>query len=100
MIYKEFQPDKLQTNFIKNYWCLENTTTEQLDFTILLDGCYYLIVSIDNYKQEEILLTELWTKQVEVFIEPNRELFKIRFKLLADAFILQQIFQLFATVNK
>ena len=90
MIYKEFQPDKLLTDFVKNYWWFENSTTEQLDFTILPDGCFDLIVSFDNYKQEEISLTGLWTKQVEVSIEPNRQLFGIRFKLLAVDYILQQ----------
>jgi AraC-like DNA-binding protein len=90
VIYKEFQPDKLLTNFVKNYWWFENSTTEQLDFTILPDGYFDLIVSFDNYKQEEISLTGLWTKQVEVSIEPNRQLFGIRFKLLAVDYILQQ----------
>lgn len=90
MIYKEFQPDKLLNNFVKNYWWFENPTTEQLDFTILPDGCFDLIVSFNNYKQEEISLTGLWTKQVEVSIEPNRQLFGIRFKLLAVDYILQQ----------
>lgn len=90
MIYKEFQPDKLLTDFVKNYLWFENSTTEQLDFTILPDGCFDLIVSFDNYKQQEISLTGLWTKQVEVSIEPNRQLFGIRFKLLAVDYILQQ----------
>lgn len=90
MIYKQFQPDKLLTNFVKNYWWFENSTTKQLDFTILPDGCFDLIVSFDNYKQEEISLAGLWIKQVEVSIEPNRQLFGIRIKLLAVDYILQQ----------
>jgi AraC-like DNA-binding protein len=90
MIYKEFQPNKLLTDFVKNYWWFENSTTEQLDFTILPDGCFDLIISFENYKQQEISLTGLWTKQVEVSIEPNRQLFGIRFKLLAVDYILQQ----------
>jgi AraC-like DNA-binding protein len=90
MIYKEFQPDKLLSDFVKNYWWFDNSTTQQLDFTILPDGCFDLIVSFDNYQQEEISLTGLWTKQVDVSIEPNRQLFGIRFKLLAVDYILQQ----------
>ena len=89
MIYKEFQPDKLLTNFVKEYWWFDNSTTQQLDFTILPDGCFDLIVSLNNYKQEGISLTGLWTKQVEVSIEPNQQLFGIRFKLLAVDYILQ-----------
>ena len=90
MIYKEFQPDKLLTDFVKNYWWFDNSTTQQLDFTILPDGCFDLIVSLDNHQQDEISLTGLWTKQVDVCIEPNRQLFGIRFKLLAVDYILQQ----------
>ena len=90
MIYKEYQPDKLLTDFVKNYWWFDNSTTQQLDFTILPDGCFDLIVSFDNYQQEEISLTGIWTKQVEVSIEPNKQLFGIRFKLLSVDYILQQ----------
>ncbi|MEZ0131387.1 DUF6597 domain-containing transcriptional factor, partial [Flavobacterium sp. LBUM151] len=90
MIYKEFYPDKLLTDFVKNYWWFDNCTTQQLDFTILPDGCFDLIVSFDSYQQQDISLTGLWTKQVEVSIEPKTQLFGIRFKLLAVDYILQQ----------
>ncbi|WP_428740207.1 DUF6597 domain-containing transcriptional factor [Tenacibaculum sp.] len=90
MIYKEFEPDKLLTDFVKNYWWFDNSTNNKLDFTILPDGCFDLIVSFDNYQQKEISLTGLWTKQVDVSIEPNKQLFGIRFKLLAVDYILQQ----------
>lgn len=90
MIYKEFKPDKLLTDFVKNYWWFDNSTNQQLDFTILPDGCFDLIISFDSYQQDEISLTGIWTKQVEVSIEPNRQLFGIRFKLLAVDYILQQ----------
>ncbi len=90
MIYKEFQPNQLLSEFVKNYWWFDNSTTQQLDFTILPDGCFDLIISFDNYEKYEISLTGLWTKQVEVSIVPNRQLFGIRFKLLAVDYILQQ----------
>lgn len=89
MIYKEFQPDTLLVDFVKCYWWFDNSKNQQLDYTILPDGCFDLIVSFDNYHQKEISLTGLWTKQVEVSIEPNRQLFGIRFKLLAVDYILQ-----------
>lgn len=90
MIYREFQTDKLLTDYVKNYWWFDNSTSQHLDFTILPDGCFDLIVSFDCYEQDEISLTGLWTKQVEVSIEPNIQLFGIRFKLLAVDYILQQ----------
>ncbi|KAF2333531.1 DUF6597 domain-containing transcriptional factor [Flavobacterium ginsenosidimutans] len=90
MIYKEFIPNKLLADFVKNYWWFENSTNQQLDFTILPDGCFDLIISFDSYHQKEISLTGLWTKQVEVSIAPNTQLFGVRFKLLAVDYILQQ----------
>lgn len=90
MIYQEFQPDLLLDNFVKSYWWFDNSTPGQLDFTILPDGCFDLIISFNDYKQNEISLTGLWTKQVEVSIEPNTQLFGIRFKLLAVDYVLQQ----------
>jgi hypothetical protein len=95
MIYKEFQPDKGLTDFVKNYWWFDNSRSHQLDFTILPDGCFDLIVSFENYQQKEISLTGLWTKQVDVSIESNTQLFGIRFKLLAVDYILQQPISLF-----
>lgn len=83
MIYKEFPPDQLLAKFIKSYWWFDNSTAEKLDFTILPDGYFDLIVSLERYKQQEISLTGLWTKPVDVSIEPGRQLFGIRFKLLA-----------------
>lgn len=90
MIYKEFQPDVVLSDFVKNYWWFDNSTDQQLDFTILPDGCFDLIVSFNNQQQEEISLTGLWTKQVEISIDPNVQLFGIRFKLLAADYIIQQ----------
>ena len=90
MIYKEFPPDQLLAKFIKSYWWLDNCTAEKLDFTILPDGYFDLIVSLDNYELLEISLTGLWTKQVDVSIEPNRQVFGVRFKLLAADYILRQ----------
>lgn len=90
MIYKEIQPDKLLTDFVKSYWWFDNSTIQRLDFTILPDGCFDLIISFDNYNQNEISLTGIWTKQVDISIEPNTQLFGVRFKLLAVDYILQQ----------
>lgn len=90
MIYTEFQPDKQLADFVKCYWWFDNSTAEQLEFTILPDGCFDLLIHFDNNIQTEISLTGLWTKQVEVPIEPNTQIFGIRFKLLAVDYIFQQ----------
>lgn len=90
MIYKEFQPNHLLTDFVKNYWWFDNSTPERLEFTILPDGCFDLLIHFEKNLQTEISLTGLWTKQVEVNIEPHTQIFGIRFKLLAVDYIFQQ----------
>ena len=90
MIYKEFLPDKLLTDFVKNYWWFDSSSSNPADYTILPDGCFDLIISFDNYQQNGISLTGIWTKQVDISIEPNKQLFGIRFKLLAADYLLQQ----------
>lgn len=89
MIYKEFQSDKQLADFVKCYWWFENSA-ERHDFTILPDGCFDLLIHFENNIQIEISLTGLWTKQVEVPIEPNTQIFGIRFKLLAVDYIFHQ----------
>ncbi|GLB52473.1 transcriptional regulator [Neptunitalea chrysea] len=90
MVYKEFEPTALLTDFVKSYWWFDNTTNKPLDYTILPDGCFDLIISFTKQQQQEISLTGLWTKQVAVSIPPNTQLFGIRFKLLAVDYMLQQ----------
>ncbi len=90
MIYTEFQPDTLLNDFVKCYWCFDNTKNQQLDFTILPDGCFDLIISFDNNLKKGILLTGLWTKQINVSVPTETKLFAIRFRLLAAEYLLQQ----------
>ena len=90
MIYKEIQPDKQLEDFVKCFWWFENSTKEHLNFTILPDGCFDLLIVFNCNIQTDISLTGLWTKQVEVPIEPNTQIFGIRFKLLAVDYIFQQ----------
>ena len=90
MLYKTLQPDTLLADFVKCYWWFENINPDPLDFTILPDGCFDLIVTLDNHQQQNITLTGLWTKQVDVCINPGTQLFGIRFKLLAADHIIQQ----------
>lgn len=83
MIYQEFQPDKRLTSFVKNHWWFENTTQQALDFTILPDGCFDLLIHLQRDQIAEVSLTGLWTKPVNVTIDPGSRTFAIRFSLLA-----------------
>lgn len=90
MIYKELQPHGQLTDFVTCYWWFENATANPLDFTILPDGCFDLLVHFRNNTLNETSLTGIWTKQVDVSIEPNTQIFGIRFKLLAVDHIFQK----------
>lgn len=89
MNYKEFQPDPLLTGFVKNYWWFDNSTDKPFDLTILPDGYFDLILSFENYRQNGISLTGIWTRQVDVSIDPNSQLFGVRFKLLAVDYVIR-----------
>ncbi|CAM4052124.1 transcriptional regulator, AraC family [Pedobacter westerhofensis] len=90
MIYKEIQPAITLLPYVKCFWWFENPAEKVLNLTILPDGCFDIIVVFKNNIQTEISLTGLWTQQVEVPIEPNTQIFGIRFKLLAADYILKQ----------
>lgn len=90
MIYKAFEPDPLLTNYIKNYWWCDNASDNRLNYTILPDGCFDLILSFSNDQLQRISLTGLWTQPVDISIEANTQLFGIRFKLLAVDDLLKQ----------
>jgi AraC-like DNA-binding protein len=90
MTYTEFPPDTLLNDFVKSYWWFDNTTGQPLEFAILPDGCFDLIVLFKDYQQEQVSLTGLWTEKIDVSIPPGTQLFGVRFKLLAADYILQQ----------
>lgn len=76
-------------DYVKCYWQFDNSTNKEFEFTILPDGCFDLIISLDNHSVQSISLTGLWTKQIDVLIAPNTFLFAVRFKLLAAEYLLQ-----------
>ncbi|KIQ25381.1 hypothetical protein RT99_00130 [Flavobacterium sp. MEB061] len=87
MIYKEFQPDVRLVDLVKCYWWFDHSGPEHHHYTILPDGCFDLLVHFKSGVLSEVSLTGLWTKQVEVCIDPDTQIFAIRFKLLAADYI-------------
>lgn len=83
MTYFQQAPHEGLKEYIRCFWWLDNDSSENLDYTILPDGFFDIIVRFDNYKYQTTVLTGLWTKEVEVVIPPNHQLFGIQFKLPA-----------------
>ncbi len=73
--------------YIRCFWCLDNDSSKDLVYTILPDGFFDLIVRFDNYQYQSTELTGLWTKEAEVIIPPNHQLFGIQFKLPAAEYV-------------
>ncbi|MFK7770517.1 MAG: DUF6597 domain-containing transcriptional factor [Saprospiraceae bacterium] len=90
MDYYQLPPDDFLKDFIRCYWWLDNSTDQDLKFSILPDGCFDLIILFKNYKQDHISLSGLWSKKTEVTVPPNTQLFGIQFRLLAVDYIFQE----------
>ena len=87
MTYYQKTPNKALKSYIRCFWWLDNDSSKNLEYTILPDGFFDIIVHFDNYKYQSTLQTGLFTKEVEVVIPPNHQLFGIQFKLQAVEYV-------------
>lgn len=87
--YNEIKPDGFLINFIQCFWEYINGQQE-VEHTILPDGCFDLIIIMEDARVKHVKLTGVWTKPICVMIPPNTRLFAIRFKLLASEYIFKQ----------
>lgn len=83
MIYDQQASNEDLKEYIRCFWWLDNDSSKNLDYTILPDGFFDLIVRFENYNHQSTVLTGLFTKELEVVILPNQQLFGIQFKLPA-----------------
>ena len=87
MTYCQQAPNEILKQYIRCFWWLDNDSSKNLNYTILPDGFFDIIVRFDNYEYQSTVLTGLWTKEVEVVISPNHQLFGIQFKLPAVEYV-------------
>lgn len=87
MTYHQQASNEVLKEYIRCFWWLDNDSSENLDYTILPDGFFDVIVRFENYKYQSTVLTGLYTKEVEVVIPPNHQLFGIQFKLPAAEYV-------------
>jgi AraC-like DNA-binding protein len=88
--FEEVEPSKSLTTFVKRFWKFNNSTAEQKHYTILPDGYFDIVVKITNDSIENISLFGLCTKELEVVIPANTNVFGICFKPLAVEYILKK----------
>jgi AraC-like DNA-binding protein len=89
MKYCEIKSDGFLANFIKCFWEFQNSKTE-IEYTILPDGYFDLIIELVNGSLKNIIVTGVWTKPVNVKIPKDTKLFAVRFKLLAAEYLFKQ----------
>jgi AraC-like DNA-binding protein len=87
MTYYQQASDVISKQYIRCFWWLDNDSSKNLEYTIFPDGFFDLIVRYDNYEYENTVLTGTYTKEIEVVIPPNHQLFGIQFKLPAVEYI-------------
>ncbi len=90
MNYQEIEPHHSLNQFVKRFWRFENSTPFTLNYTILPDGYFDLIIKITNNKLEGISLFGLWTKEIEVIIPANTTILGICLKPLSAEYILNE----------
>lgn len=84
MTYKEISPNQLLTNFVRHFWCFQNTSPDPLQYTVLPDGNVDLIVQIKNSQIQSVDFYGIWTKQIEVEVGADTTVWAITFKPLAS----------------
>ena len=82
MKYEEVKTEGYLFNFIKCFWTSE-TTSQNIEHTILPNGYFDLIVEIKNGKTDKIKLTGIWTIPIDIKTASNTKIFAVRFKPLA-----------------
>ena len=87
IIYKEIKPKGKLLTFVKSFWLFENNKNEPLNYSILPDGCFDLIIYFTENNKMEINLTGLWNKKVEVSIPAKTKILAIRFKPISAEYI-------------
>lgn len=88
IFYKELEPCADLRDFIKTYWYYENNTTGDVDYTILPDACFDILIYFLGDRFEKVSITGLWTEPVDVTMKSTIKVFAIRLKPLAAEYIL------------
>ncbi len=89
MDYKEIQTSGLINTFVKYFWRYEHAG-EDIEYTILPDACFDLVVDFENNVLENIYLTGIWTKPIKLTVTKGATLLAIRFKLIASEYLLKR----------
>ncbi len=89
MNYSEIYPEGFLSNFVKYFWKYEHTL-EDIEYTILPDACFDLLADFEDGVLQNIILTGIWTKPINVTVTKGTTLFAVRFKITAAEYLFQR----------
>ncbi len=89
MSYTEIYTDGILSNFVKYFWKYEHIQ-EDIEYTILPDACFDLVVDFENSVLQNIYLTGIWTKPIKVKVTKGTTLFAIRFRIIAAEYLFER----------
>jgi AraC-like DNA-binding protein len=89
MDYKEIHTTGILNDFVKYFWRYEHTG-EDIEYTILPDACFDLVVDFENNELENIYLTGIWTQPIKLTVTKGATLLAVRFKIIASEYILNR----------
>lgn len=88
MDYQEIHPEGNLNAFVKYFWRYEHSG-EDVEYTLIPDACFDLVVDFENNELQNIYLTGVWTKPINMTVTKGTTLLAVRFKMLASEYLLK-----------
>lgn len=90
LTYRQVKPEAALTDFVENFWCLENHSNAGKELIVVPDGRVDLFVSRSGSEGFHITLSGLESEAECVIFEGKTLIFAISFKLPAIEYIFNQ----------
>ncbi len=87
--YKEIHTSGMLSAFVKYFWTYEHEQ-DDVEYTILPDACFDLVVDYEYNILQNIYLTGLWTEPIKLTVTKGTTLMAVRFKVLASEYLLKR----------
>lgn len=89
-LYRELYPSEALYDYIASYWESRNIGDSYQNATIFPDGYVKLVIQLLHGKIVRIIITGLWTKEMDIVIPPGIVSYGIRLKVIAPEYILKK----------
>lgn len=89
MNYKEQHASGILNDFVKYFWTYKHEK-DDIEYTILPDACFDLVIDFGDNAFQNIYLTGIWTKPIKVTVTKGTTLFAIRFKIVAAEYLFKR----------